>query len=67
MSENLLTVKRAAARLNLAESTVRGYCAAGRLGEKIGGRWIIQRAELDAFAKRPRPVGRPPKEEEGGE
>lgn len=55
----LLSIPQAAARLNLSTALLRRYCKQGRLGVKVGGRWIIAADDLDGFAKLPRPTGYP--------
>jgi excisionase family DNA binding protein len=56
----LLSVPEAAAYLGVTNSRVQQFCQAGRLGQPVGDRWVIRLAELERFAKIPRPVGRPP-------
>jgi hypothetical protein len=55
----LLTPAQAAAELNLTPRIIRRYCKQGRLGQKIGGRYIITRADLERFRNEPRKVGKP--------
>ena len=55
----LLTVPQAAEYLSLSAVRVRQFCQAGRLGRKVGYRWIITMEELEAFAERERPIGYP--------
>jgi excisionase family DNA binding protein len=54
-----LSIPQAAEQLNISESLLRRYCRQGRLGVRIGGRWLVYQDELDEFAKKPRPVGYP--------
>ena len=49
VAEADLTPKEAAFRLGLSPSTVRGRCAAGCLGRRVGGRWRIPAAEVRAL------------------
>jgi len=56
---NLLSIPEAAERLGLSPSLVRRYCRQGRLGQRVGGRWVISEIELVRFDKEPRPVGYP--------
>jgi len=55
----LLSVPEAAARLDLTPRRVRKFCVEGRLGQRVGGRWVITEDELAAFADAPRPTGYP--------
>lgn len=55
----LLTPAQAADRLGLSVSRVKQFCEEGRIGQRVGRRWIICRDELEQFAKIPRPNGRP--------
>ena len=63
--EELFDVREAADHLGLKPRTVRGYCIQGRLGRKVGSRWLISSADLERFAQEPRPVGRPRARVEG--
>ena len=56
-----VTVAQAAKELNVSETTVRRFCYAKRLGEKVGRQWVITREELDRFKKLDRKPGRPKK------
>ena len=56
---DLLSVPQAAERLGLGPSLLRRYCREGRLGVKVGGRWLITEDELVKFESEPRPVGYP--------
>ena len=58
---NLFSVPQAAERLGVTESLVRRWCRAGKLGVKVGGRWIVTESELEQFAAVPRHPGRPRK------
>ena len=55
----LLGIPQAAERLNLSTSIVRRYCRQGRLGGKVGGRWVVPSDQLEQFVKEPRPTGYP--------
>jgi excisionase family DNA binding protein len=58
-SWDLLTPIEAAAELGLSLSRVHKLCRSGRLGFSVGGRYVIDRVELDLFKQIPRPVGNP--------
>lgn len=51
------SIIEAAEILRLSTRQVRRYCVAGRIGQKVGGVWIINSEEIDAFVRSPR--GRP--------
>jgi excisionase family DNA binding protein len=55
-----ISAKEAAERLGLSWSMVRRYCQEGRLGQRVGGVWVLAKAEVDAFSAEPRKHGRPP-------
>jgi len=45
---NLLTVKQASEKYNIAGDTIRKYIYSGKLiAEKIGNQWLIEKAEAD--------------------
>ena len=54
----LLDVAQAAEYLGLSKARVRQFCGEGRLGQKVGSRWVIEKGDLERFAKIPRKVGR---------
>jgi excisionase family DNA binding protein len=58
-----MTIKEVANRLGISENSVRRYCQAGRLGEKVGSQWIITEADLARFLANDYTgePGRPPK------
>lgn len=60
---DLLTPEQVANELNLSSTLIRRYCRQGRLGQKLGGRYLITRQELDKFKAIPRKVGKPKKKE----
>ena len=60
---DLVNVAYAAEYLGISGSMVRVFCRAGRLGQKVGKQWVIEREDLERFAKLPRKVGRPKKVE----
>ena len=62
-TENLLTAAGAAVRLGITEERMRQFCAEGRIGAKLGGRWVITTDELRQFKKIPRRTGRPPEKD----
>ena len=53
----LFDTKTAAKRLKVSERRVRVFCEEGRLGMRLGGRWVITETELRAF--KPNPSGWP--------
>jgi len=55
----ILTCAEAAERLRVSPRRVAKLCSQGRLGKRLGGRWVIQEAELEQFRKQPRTPGRP--------
>ena len=58
--DRLYSVSQAARLLRLSERRVAQFCQAQRLGQRVGGRYIITGEELARFAKQPRKPGRPP-------
>ena len=56
---HFITTTEAAKLLRLSRIRVIQLCAAGRLGEKIGGRYLITVEQVEAFAKLERKVGNP--------
>jgi hypothetical protein len=50
-SETLLDTAAAAELLGLDATAVTFHCRAGRLGQKVGRDWVIQRGELEAFRR----------------
>lgn len=59
-TEKLMTVPEAARVLELSDVRVRQLCQEGRLGRKIGARYIIDEQEVREFSKLNRPAGRKP-------
>lgn len=55
----LYTPEQAAALLNISAALVRRYCRQGRLGQHIGGRWLISPDDLERFQAEPRKAGNP--------
>ena len=54
-----LTVREAAAKLNLAEDTVRRYSSRGVLrGQRLGWTLLFHASEITRFSAEPRPRGR---------
>ena len=53
------TMHEAAEHLGITPRTLRGYCQAGRLGNKVGWYWIITGSDLKRFSGLPRNAGRP--------
>ncbi len=59
----LVGVTLAADELNLSPNRVRQLIKLGRLpAQKLGREYAITRADLEAFKRIDRPVGRPPKD-----
>jgi excisionase family DNA binding protein len=59
---NLVTTREAAERLGISRRRVQELLQAGALrGEKLSRDWVIEAEEVEAFAKKERPRGRPPK------
>ena len=61
---DLMDVKEVAAVLGVTVGRVRQLATAGTLkGERLGspsrGMWVFKRADVEAFAARPRRTGRP--------
>ena len=56
---NLLTVTEAAELLGISRARMSQFCSEGRIGQKVGGRWLVSEDELRQFRKIPRPTGRP--------
>ena len=57
---SILSCEEAAKRLRISRRRMAQFCKEGRVGKRLGGRWVIQEAELEQFQKQPRRVGRPP-------
>lgn len=57
--EDLLSPQQAAERLGVSLSRIHQFCQDGRLGQRVGGVWIIADSDLREFAKMPRQPGRP--------
>lgn len=55
--ENLMGLQAAARELGLSRSRVQQFCAEGRFGEKVDGRWLISDAEIRLFRQIQRPHG----------
>ncbi len=60
-TSDYLTCREAADILNLSPETVKKFCQKGRLGQKLGDRWVIALDDLRQFERIPRPRRRPPK------
>jgi len=56
---NLLSCEEAARELKVTADRVRQFCREGRLGQRVGERWVIPADELKQFQKIPRDTGRP--------
>lgn len=48
-AERDLTPEQAAHELQVSSSTARAWCASGRIGHRVGGRWRIAPAEVRAL------------------
>lgn len=59
MPTKYLTTTEAAEVLGIGTRQVGHLCSQGRLGTRIGPNWMISELELQRFAEKPRPVGRP--------
>lgn len=55
----MMSIPQAALLLGVSTALLRKFCQQGRLGSKVGGRWVITDAELNAFNAIPRPPGYP--------
>lgn len=65
MSGDLYGTKEAAEYLGINLWLVGRYCRQGRIrAEKVGSRWLIERAELERFAAIPRRPGKPKRKEQ---
>ena len=60
----LLTPQQAADRLGLSLRRVHQFLADGRLGQRVGGVYVITEEDLREFQKKPRNPGRPPEDDE---
>ena len=56
---DLLSINDAAGELGVSPERVGQFCREGRLGQKVGERWVIPRDELEQFRRIPRRRGRP--------
>lgn len=54
-----LSTKDAAEMLKVSQVRVRQFCQDGRIGQKVGDRYLILREEVLQFMRKDRPVGRP--------
>jgi excisionase family DNA binding protein len=54
---NFMSTAEAAKRLGVTVRRVQKLCESGRLGIKVGGRYLITATQLDTYS--PGPVGRP--------
>ena len=57
--EGLFSTAEAAEQLGITESLVRRYCREGRIGSRVGERWVISADEIRLFGKIKRTPGRP--------
>lgn len=55
----LYTPEQAALVLGISPTLVRRYCRQGRLGQSIGGHWLITPDDLQRFQAKPRKSGNP--------
>jgi len=59
-ADDILTLRDASRILGIDPSLIRRYCESGRLTAKlIGGRWLMDRKDLERFAREPRRRGNP--------
>ncbi len=49
--QELLPLKLAAAIANRDERTIRRWCSRFKIGGKVGGRWTVDRARLEALLR----------------
>jgi excisionase family DNA binding protein len=56
---SIYTIDEAATVLALSPQRVRRFCAEGRLGKRLGRRWVIAESDLEEFKKKERRPGRP--------
>jgi hypothetical protein len=56
----------AAEVLELHLSRILRFCKDGRLGQKVGSRYVIDETDLERFKQIPRPAGRPRKKKVDG-
>jgi excisionase family DNA binding protein len=61
----LVTPQEAAERLGVSLRRVHQFLADGRLGQPLGGVYVITEDDLREFAKQPREPGRPSKQRAG--
>lgn len=57
----LVTPRQAAEKLKLSLRRIHDFLADGRLGQRVGGVYVITDEDLRDFAKQPREPGRPKK------
>ncbi len=63
MSTSILSLKtpeEAGRIIGVSSVRIRQFCRQGRIGQKVGERWVISLAELQKFDRIPRTLGRPP-------
>ncbi len=58
-SNELLTVDQAAKVLGIDACLVRRYCRLERMGQQMGGRWMISMEDIERFQAIPRKRGNP--------
>jgi excisionase family DNA binding protein len=58
-TEKFLSTKDAAKLLNVSQVRVRQFCQEGRIGQRVGNRYLILRDEIVDFLRKDRPKGRP--------
>lgn len=61
----LRTPQQAADKLGVSLRRVHQFLAEGRLGQRVGGVYVITDEDLRDFAKRPRTPGRPVEKQAG--
>ena len=64
-TDKLYSTAEAAELLGITESLVRRYCREGRIGARVGERWVISADEVRLFRQIGRHPGRPRPDEPG--
>jgi excisionase family DNA binding protein len=58
--QEVCTTKEAAEIIGIHETLVRRYCQQARISAKqVGKQWILDRTDVEKFAKKDRPYGNP--------
>ena len=56
---DLLSPEEAAIVVGVSTRRIHQFCKEGRLGQRVGGVYVIPRKDAVKFAKKPRPTGQP--------